>query len=69
MSSAGRARLAIAIGASLLLAAIVGIVVATGGSDEAPAALQDGLDEGRWTGLAIADKVPVEEIAGLQATD
>ncbi|MEJ7876143.1 MAG: hypothetical protein WKF62_05740 [Solirubrobacterales bacterium] len=33
-----RTRLAIALGASLLLAAIVGIVVATGGSDEAPSA-------------------------------
>lgn len=137
-----RARLAIVGGAAVLLAAIVGIVVATGGSDEAPSAptgvcfetwnddpiapIQDGqhafsahgyrqtlvtrldregeivedadeeapaddpdarcavifaspqpdfepdfgvrvYDEGRWTGLAITDKAPLDEIAALQA--
>jgi hypothetical protein len=33
-----RARLAVALGATFLLAAIVGVVLATGGSDDAPAA-------------------------------
>lgn len=137
-----RARLAIALGASFLLAAIVGIVVATGGSGDEQAAaptgacfeawnasgapIQDGqhaytahgyrqtlvtrldgdseiidspddeappddpearcavifatpqpdfepdfgvrvLVNNRWTGLVIADKVPLEDIADLQA--
>jgi len=141
-ASSQRPRLAIVGGAAVLLAAIVGIVLATGGSDEAPsvptgicfetwnndpiAPVQDGqhaysahgyrqtlvsrldrdgeivedpddeapaddpearcavifaspqpdfepdfgvrvYDEGRWTGLAIADKAPLDDIAALQA--
>ena len=138
-----RTRLAIALGAALLLAALVGVVVITGGSDDeqsaAPtgtcfeawnedplAAFQDGqhayathgyrqtlvtrldrdaeviespdddapaddpearcavifaapqvddepdfgvrvFDQGRWTGLTLTDKVPLEHIADLQA--
>jgi len=140
--SAQRTRLAVALGASVLLAAILGIVIATGGSDAAPATptgtcfeawnddaiapVQDGqhayaehgyrqalvtrvdsegkivdspddhaaaddpearcavifasprvdmepdfgvrvFDEGRWTGLALTDKLKPEEIASLQA--